>query len=177
MKAELSKLNIIFIILVPLSVNYYYGSIGVFPIDTFAFFDSSNLISKGFLPIRDYWTSNGFLIDLIQSIFFKIFGVNWQIYLLHSSIVNFLLTFFTYKFLTSEGLNHKYSLLYSLCAGILALSIIWRSFSRSSFNYFFNNSNLFFCIFYPEKFKILSILDNIFFILGIFKQQVPANFL
>ena len=71
MKAELSKLNIIFIILVPLSVNYYYGSIGVFPIDTFAFFDSSNLISKGFLPIRDYWTSNGFLIDLIQSIFLK----------------------------------------------------------------------------------------------------------
>ena len=120
MRIDLTKLNIIFIILVPIVANHYYGSIGVFPIDTFAFFDSSNLISKGFLPIRDYWTSNGFLIDLIQSIFFKIFGVNWQIYLLHSSIVNFLLTFFTYKFLTSEGLNHKYSLLYSLCAGILA---------------------------------------------------------
>ncbi len=70
MRIDLTKLNIIFIILVPIVANHYYGSIGVFPIDTFAFFDSSNLINKGFLPIRDYWTSNGFLIDLIQSIFF-----------------------------------------------------------------------------------------------------------
>ena len=49
--------------------NIYYGSLGVFPIDTFAFFDSAYSINQGFIPIRDYWTSNGFLVDIIQSIF------------------------------------------------------------------------------------------------------------
>ena len=51
MRIDLTKLNIIFIILVPIVANHYYGSIGVFPIDTFAFFDSSNLINKGFVPV------------------------------------------------------------------------------------------------------------------------------
>ena len=88
----LKHLNIIYILtllLVSFVFNIYYGSIGVFPIDTFAFFDSANSINQGFLPIRDYWTSNGFLVDLIQSLFFKIFGVSWSTYLLHSSIINF----------------------------------------------------------------------------------------
>ena len=63
------KINIFLILLVSFIVNYYYGSIGVFPIDTFAFFDSANFINKGFLPIRDYWTSNGFFVDILQSFF------------------------------------------------------------------------------------------------------------
>ena len=69
-KQEIFKIFILFIL--SFSVNYYYGSLGVFPIDTFAFFDSANLINKGLLPIRDYWTSNGFLVDILQSFFFKL---------------------------------------------------------------------------------------------------------
>ena len=80
------KINIFLIFLVSFSVNYYYGSIGVLPIDTFAFFDSANFINKGYLPIRDYWTSNGFLVDIFQSLFFKILEVNWYSYLFHSLI-------------------------------------------------------------------------------------------
>ena len=99
MRIYQEKLNILIIFVISVSVNFYYGSIGVFPIDTFAFFDSANSINKGLLPIRDYWTSNGFLVDLIQSVFFKFFGSNWKIYLLHSSLINFLLALTTYKFL------------------------------------------------------------------------------
>ena len=94
----------ILILFVSFSANYYYGSIGVFPIDSFAFYDSANLINKGFLPIRDFWSSNGFFVDLVQSFFFNIFGVNWKIYLLHSSLLNFLFSWVTYKFLIHEGL-------------------------------------------------------------------------
>ena len=70
------------------SINQCYGFIGVFPIDTFAFFDSAHFINKGYLPIRDYWTSNGFLVDILQSLFFYFLGVNWNAYLFHSSLIN-----------------------------------------------------------------------------------------
>ena len=176
MRIDLTKLNIIFIILVPIVANHYYGSIGVFPIDTFAFFDSSNLINKGFLPIRDYWTSNGFLIDLIQSIFFKIFGVNWQIYLLHSSIVNFLFTFFTYKFLISEGLNHKYSLLYSLCAGILAYPSSGVPFPDHH-SIIFSIIAIYFFVFSIRKGSKFYLFWTIAFLyLAFLSKQVPAAF-
>ena len=112
-------LSALLIFLSSFLANYYFGSIGVFPIDTFAFFDSANFINNGFLPIRDYWTANGFLVDLIQSIFFKFFGVNWYAYLLHSSMLNFIFSFYTYKFLQNEGLEYKYALFYSLSVSLL----------------------------------------------------------
>jgi hypothetical protein len=76
----LKNSNILYIstlLLTSFAFNIYYGSIGVYPIDTFAFFDSAYSINQGFIPIRDYWTSNGFLVDVIQSVFFKIFGVSY----------------------------------------------------------------------------------------------------
>ena len=112
--------NIFLIFIISITTNFYFGSIGVFPVDTFAFFDSANFINKGFLPIRDYWTSNGFLVDLIQSVFFKFFGTKWTVYLFHSSLVNFFLAYLTYKFLLRENLKPIYSLFYSISVAILA---------------------------------------------------------
>ena len=113
-------IHISLLLFLSILVNYYFGSIGVWPIDTFAFFDSANFINKGFLPIRDYWTSNGLLIDFVQAIFFKFFGANWMIYLLQSTILNFLFSYFTYNFLRNEGLGPTNSLFYSLLVSILA---------------------------------------------------------
>ena len=104
MLKNLNYLYILILLLISFTANFYYGSVGVFPIDTFAFFDSANLINHGFFPIRDYWTSNGFLVDFLQSVFFRTFGTSWYVYLFHSSLVNFLLVFFTYKFLINEGI-------------------------------------------------------------------------
>lgn len=176
MRINQEKLNILIIFVTSVSVNFYYGSIGVFPIDTFAFFDSANSINKGLLPIRDYWTSNGFLVDLIQSVFFKFFGSNWKIYLLHPSLINFLLALTTYKFLIHEGLSKETSLFYSISVGILAypsagvpfpdhhsliLSIIASYFFIFSFN---KSSNLF---------LFLTIL---FLFIAFLCKQVPAAF-
>ena len=80
-------IHISLLLFLSILVNYYFGSIGVWPIDTFAFFDSANFINKGFLPIRDYWTSNGLLIDFVQAIFFKFFGANWSLSVSGLSIV------------------------------------------------------------------------------------------
>ena len=120
MLKNINYFYIFILFLISFIVNLHYGSIGVFPIDSFAFFDSSYSINNGFLPIRDYWTSNGLLVDLLQSVFFRVFSVNWYVYLIHSSLVNFFLVFLTYRFLKNQGLSYNLSFFYSCSVGILA---------------------------------------------------------
>ena len=86
------------LLILSVSVNNYYGSLGVFPVDSFAFFDSAYSINQGIVPFRDYWVMNGAIVDLIQSIFFNFFGTSWTISLLHSSLVNALFVITTYFF-------------------------------------------------------------------------------
>ncbi len=119
MLKNLNYIYILTLLILSFIFNYYFGSVGVFPIDTFAFFDSAFSINNGFFPIRDYWTSNGFLVDIMQSVFFKFFFTNWNTYLLHSSLMNFLLVFSSYQFLKEKGLNFKFAFLYSISIGIL----------------------------------------------------------
>ena len=57
---------IIIIFIVSISVNQYYGNIGVYPIDSFLFFDSGFRFLNGQFPFKDVWTFSGPLIDLIQ---------------------------------------------------------------------------------------------------------------
>ena len=72
------------------------------------------------MPVRDYWVSNGFMIDFIQSIFFKLFGVSWNSYLFHSSVVNLIFSLVTFKFLREEGLGKTSAFFYSFSVAILA---------------------------------------------------------
>ena len=86
------KILIFFLFLISFFTNYHYGSIGVFPIDTFAHFDSGYRIINGSTPFKDYWTISGPAIDYLQSLFFLIFGINWFSYLMHPSLLNAILT-------------------------------------------------------------------------------------
>ena len=75
-----------------------FGNLGVFPIDTFAFFDTGYLILKDQIPIKDIWISTGLGVDILQSFFFRVFGVSWNSYLIHSSLMNmFACLFFCLK--------------------------------------------------------------------------------
>ena len=112
------------LLIISVTVNTYFGSIGVFPIDSFAFFDSANILNQGFVPFKDYWVMNGFMIDIIQSIFFKYFGVNWQVYQLHSSLVNFFFSITIFFFFLNIGLNIFLSFFYSSFASIISYSVV-----------------------------------------------------
>ena len=71
------KLEIsLFIILALFSVfiNNIYGNIGIFPIDSFAFFDTAYNILLNKHPFKDFWVTTGPLVDYIQAFFFKLFG-------------------------------------------------------------------------------------------------------
>ena len=62
-------------------VNWYSANIGVLPIDTFGFMDSSNSVIKGHLPIRDFWIFTGLLLDYMY--FYFILKFQNQIILLY----------------------------------------------------------------------------------------------
>ena len=170
------KINIFLILLVSFAVNYHYGSIGVFPIDTFAFFDSANFINKGFLPIRDYWTSNGFFVDIFQSLFFKILGVDWYSYLFHSSLVNFIFAVLTYKFLKSEGLPKFISLFYSLSVAILLYPPVGVPFPDHH-SIIFSIILIYFLIFtFKTQSKLYLFLTILSLSIAFLCKQVPAGF-
>ena len=96
MKKKREILYFFFLLFFSISINQYYGNIGVYPIDSFIHYDSGYRTLNGYFPTKDFWINNGFLIDLIQAIFFKVFGISWFSYVLHASIFNFLIVFATF---------------------------------------------------------------------------------
>ena len=111
---------VVFLFLFSLSINLYYGNKGIFPVDSFAHFDTGFRILLGEYPFKDYWVVSGPLIDYLQSIFFYFFGVNWQSYVLHASLMNAVLTLATFFVLRNFNLNIYYSFVYSIFFSILA---------------------------------------------------------
>ena len=87
---------IIFLILFSIMFNQYYGYIGILPIDSFLIFNSGYDLMNGAYPFKDYWTIKEPFIDLLQAIFFKLFGVSWFSYVFHASVFNCIITLCTF---------------------------------------------------------------------------------
>ena len=120
------KSNTIFYIILFLFsffINFFYANLGVFPIDTFFHYDGAFRILKGEYPIKDFWIVSGLTIDLIQSLFFKILGVNWTAYIFHSSLFNFLVSLTVFHFFRYIEIERIPSLFFSCCFSILAYTI------------------------------------------------------
>lgn len=72
---------------VAFGVVFHFGRGGWHPLDCSIIFDGGWRVLQGQLPHRDFMTPNGQLPILMQAALFKLFGVNWWAYLLHSSLV------------------------------------------------------------------------------------------
>ena len=110
----------VILLIFSISFNQYYGNIGVFPEDTFLTFNSGYDTLNGYYPFKDYYTTTGPLLDLLQAIFFKILGVTWFSYVFHASIINFLITIATFHTLNKFNLNINFCFFYSFLVAILA---------------------------------------------------------
>ena len=106
-------------------INFYSANIGVLPIDTFGFFDTGFLILKGQLPIRDYWAHTGLTVDYLQSLFFLLFGNNWNSYIFHSSLINVIATLTFYFFLLQIKVSKEFAVLYSLSFATLLYPVMY----------------------------------------------------
>ena len=110
-------------------INYYYANLGVFPIDTFSYFDTGFNILKGKHPFKDTWVTVGPLLDYLQAGFFKLFGVNWFSYVLHASVFNILITLGIFFSLQILGLETHYSFFYSLLVATLCYPLAGTPFA------------------------------------------------
>ena len=91
-KKIINHTYIILIVLFSFLINWHYSKYGVFPIDSFLHYDSAYRILNGEYPIKDFWVVSGVFVDFLQALFFKILGVNWHSYILHSSLINILIS-------------------------------------------------------------------------------------
>ena len=117
------KIFILILFLFSLLINQYYGNKGIFPLDSFSHFDTGYRILLGEHPFKDYWIVSGPIIDYLQAIIFYFFGVSWQTYVLHGSLINVLASIATFAVLKNLKLNIYYSFFYTLCFSVLAYPI------------------------------------------------------
>ncbi len=122
-------LYIFFLTIFSSGVNFFYGNIGIFPIDSFAFFDTGFSILQGKHPFKDIWITTGPVVDYLQAFFFKLFGTNWNSYIFHASFLNSLITIFSFIFFVKNKANIHFSFLCSLSIGILCYPVMGTPFA------------------------------------------------
>ena len=171
------KFFILFLFLFSLIFNQYYGNQGVFPLDSFHFFDSGYRVLNGDIPLMDFWLVKGPLLDYFQAGLFYLFGTHWQIYVLHASIINAIISICTFFLLKNFSLKSEYCFLFSLLFSILAYPSSGTPFidHHSSFFSLLGIYCLILAIY--NKKKLYWVLLPIFFILAFFSKQVPATYI
>ena len=156
-------------------INYFFSNIGVYPIDTFSFFDSGFLITEGYHPIKDFWVISGVLIDYIQALFFLIFGNNWNAYIFHSSLLNAFVSIFLFFFLNSlrKGLYSNFFI--SICFAILCYPVAGTPFPyQHSFILSLVSILVFYMAIYKENKKYWLILPVLMFC-SFLSMQLPSG--
>ena len=133
-------------------INFYYGNLGLHPIDTFTFFDTGFNITIGEHPIKDTWVISGIIGDYLQALFFKIFGLNWNSYIYHASILNALVAIIFFFYLKKLGLNDLEGFLFAASLSILCYPVVGTPFT------------------YLHSY-IFSIISIIIFLLGVISKK------
>ncbi len=168
---------IIVISLYSFSINYFYANIGVFPIDTFAFFDTAYSILQDRHPFKDYWITTGPLVDYLQALFFLLFGSNWKSYVIHGSLFNCLIALSLYFSLLNLGFKNNYSFIYSLLFATLIYTISGTPFAYIH-SYVFSLLSILIFIFAINRLsKISFFLLPITMTLSFVSMQNPSTFI
>jgi len=171
-----NKIFILILFLFSITVNQHYGNQGVFPKDSFHYFDSGYRVLNGDLPFIDYWSVRGPLLDYMQAVFFYIFGVNWQSYVLHASSINVLITISTFFVLKNFKLKTIYCFFYSLLFAILAYPSSGTPFAdqHSAFFSLLGIYSLLLAI--NNQRKLYWALIPVFLGFAFLSKQVPASY-
>lgn len=157
-------------------LNFYVGSHGVFPFDTFIHYDNGYRILLGEHPVKDYWIVHGFLIDYIQAFFFKFFGNEWKSYLYHSSIFNSCVVLYSYYIFQLLEIDIKKSLAFSISIAILAYPVSGTPFLDLHSSYFSLFAIYFGIVAIKKNKTSFWFWTSIFLCLAFFSKQVPAGY-
>jgi hypothetical protein len=168
---------VIFLSVFSLLINQYYGNKGIYPVDSFSHFDTGFRVLLGEYPFKDYWAVSGPLIDYFQAIFFSIFGINWQSYILHASFMNVILTLSTFFIFRKFNLNITYSFVYAILFSILAYPNSGTPFVDHHSAYFSLLGVYCLILGIKTEKKIFWFLLPLFFIFAFLSKQVPAAYI
>ena len=166
-----------FLLIFSICINQYYGYRGVFPIDSFLFFDSGFRVLNGHFPFKDFWAVTGLTVDIIQALFFKIFGVSWFSYVLHASFLNFLIAFATFYTLYKFELNINFCFLYALLISIIAYPISGTPFPDHHSIIFSLFALFCFILHLKTNLNLYLFLLPIFLVLAFLSKQTPAAYI
>ena len=158
-------------------INNLYGNIGVFPIDSFAFFDSAYSILLNKHPFKDFWVTTGPLVDYIQALFFKLFGLKWSSYVLHASIFNLIISTSVFFALNKHGLNIFLSFFYSLSIAILCYPISGTPFAYIHSYILSLISILIFTLAIKNKSNLYWFFLPFFMFLAFLSMQTPSSYI
>ena len=168
--------SIILILLISFFVNFYFGHQGLMPLDDLQNFNSGHRILKGDFPFRDYYSITGPILDIWQSIVYKIFGLNWQSLIIHASLLNCIYSISVFIFLKRLNFTTVDSLFYSISSGILMFpptgnpTVEHNSLALSVISFFI------FIIGLKEKKSYLLFFSVFIFITAFFIKQVPTAY-
>lgn len=167
---------IIFLLLISFFINFYYAFIGVLPVDSFSTFNAGYDILNNSLPFRDFWSIKGPVLDIIQALYFKVFGISWISYAAHSSSFNSLFALSTFFVLKKFGLNNKYSFFYSSLASVLMYPTYGVPFTDHHVAIFSILSIYLTCVAIKNDNSIYWFFIPILLVLGFFTKQTPAAY-
>lgn len=169
-------LYIFFLVLISFFVNQFYAYQGVLPVDSFSTFNAGYDILNGEVPFKDYWILKGVVLDNIQALFFKIFGVSWFSYSIHASFFNTifaLATFFTFR---KFHLEIKYSFFYASLASVLMYPTYGIPFTDHSTAIFCMLSVYSLCLAIKSNKSIYWFYIPVLLFLAFFTKQAPTGY-
>lgn len=157
--------------------NYYSGNRGVQVMDSFGFFDSGLRVSSGEYPIKDYWIPSGLTLDYFQGFLFSLFGISWLVYLIHSSLINFLVVILSFNIFKNLGLEKKLNFFFCVSISILAYPISGTPFVDHHAT-FLSLVAVYFLIaaITREKLMYWALLPP-FFLLAFLSKQIPTTYI
>ena len=169
---------LILIIFFSFCINWKYSKYGVFPIDSFLHYDSAYRILNGEYPIKDFWIVSGITVDFLQALFFKIFGVNFHSYILHSSLFNVLISVLTFQVLVKLNLKRFFAFFFALSFATLAYPVSGTPFVDLHATFFSICAVYFTFLALKKPKKHLNwFLIVTFYFLAFFSKQVPTTYI
>ena len=171
------KICICLLVLSSFFFTFYYGFIGVFPLDSFLIYDAGYKIINGYHPFKDYWSITGPIIDYAQFIFFKIFGISWVSYVLHSAVINLLVTIIFFYFFLKLEIKIYYSFFYALSASILAYPSVGTPFMDHHAVIFSIIAVTFIILAFKEHKPLYWFLVPVILLTSFLSKQIPSAYL
>ena len=166
--------SVFFVAVFSFSINQYYGYMGIVPLDDFLNFNSGFRNLKGDIPFKDYYSITGPFLSVLQSFYFKIFGVNWFAFVLNASILNCILSLSLFFLFKKFNISNNLNVIFCSCIAILSYpnngvpGVDHHTWIICVIGYLIFYTGLF------KKNNFLLCLVPLLFLIGFFIKQVPS---